>query len=69
MSLFSKTISKHQFKSLIKQLETLNYDAIISGLDDAAIELVHNEDPKYFKAILAIKKCMEDLKEMYKEEG
>lgn len=69
MSLFSKTISKHQFKSLIKQLETLNYDAIISGLDDAAIELVHDEDQKYFKAILAIKKCMEDLKEMYKEEG
>lgn len=68
MGLFNKTISKHHFKALIKQLETLDYNEIIGGLEIAATELVHDEDPRYFKAILAIKKCMEDLKEMYKEE-
>lgn len=69
MGLFGNKISKMQLKSLIKQLETLKYDELIAALDNAALDLAHDENPKYFKVVLAIKKCMEDLRDMYKEEG
>lgn len=65
MKLFDMNLSKIHLKPLIKELEKIDYDGVINGLDQLAMDFVYEKDPKYFKAILAIKKCMEDLQEVY----
>ena len=62
MSLFD-----FQMNKLIKKLETLDYDALIIGLEQLKGQYVDKDD-RYYKAIFAIQQCMKELKGIYKEE-
>ena len=58
-------IAQMQLKSIIKELENLDYDAIISGCEDLKAEYAQLEDDRYFKVMYAITNCMIELQKVY----
>lgn len=58
-------IAQMQLKSIIKELENLDYNAIIAGCEELKAEYALLEDDRYFKVMYAITNCMIELQKIY----
>lgn len=65
----AKKIQIAQLKKMYRQMDSLNYDALLDGLELLKIELAEEEDARLYVAAAAIKKCILSLKEIFDNES
>lgn len=54
-----------QLKGIAVQLENLDYDDLIEGLELLKADYAELDDDRYFKVVYAITNCMYELQKIY----